>query len=329
MLKSLRKIHKYIIWAVVACFLLWGIQGVGTYFAKKGRIAGTVFGKEVSFQEYNRFYKAAQIFSPGGIEDRQDEEKLREQAWQNIILSREARRRRIDVDDREVRGQILRILDESNIPDPSPEVYRRWLRTFRETPVEFEKKIREYLRIQKLTQGINEEPVLAPTDGQIRDRYQLENSTIGLSIAKFPSYEEALAFKTNVISPRDWERTAAALDAGQIQVIPKESFDGLIKTWDIPDFVASRLFSLEPGTVSDPFPVPNAVAVALIAEKVPADDSRLTDELREKYRRELTELAQFQRFMIWNMKLREEADLKDYLPRSPDEENPPPPEPNF
>src|SRR3990167_8858102 len=63
MLKLLRKKTKVVIWSVVVCFALWGGFSVGTQFQKKGRIAGEVFGREISFQEFNRFYRSSQIFS--------------------------------------------------------------------------------------------------------------------------------------------------------------------------------------------------------------------------------------------------------------------------
>ena len=154
MLKLLRKKTKVVIWSVVVCFALWGGFSVGTQFQKKGRIAGEVFGREISFQEFNRFYRSSQIFS---FEDKpvQDPGFAHRQAWQNLIFSKEARRRKIDVPDDEVRSEILRLLNHMKIENPSTEMYRRWLdQTVRESPQEFESQVRELLRVQKLLREI-------------------------------------------------------------------------------------------------------------------------------------------------------------------------------
>ena len=159
MLKSLRKNTKVIIWAVILCFALWGGFSIGTQFQKRGRVAGEVFGKEISFQEYNLFYRASRIFNFGSPAP-EAEDLLRRKTWQNIIYSHEAKRRKIEVSDEEARREILRLLEDRQIKDPTPEVYRHWLAAgLRQTPQEFESQVREILRIQKLMRKINEEPV--------------------------------------------------------------------------------------------------------------------------------------------------------------------------
>ena len=150
MLKSLRKNTKVIIWTVIFCFILWGGFSVGVQFQKRGRIAGEVFGREVSFQEFNDFLQAAQIFSRGENQS-VDPEFSKMHAWQNLILSREARRRKIEVADDEVRTEVLELLAAQKMDNPTPEFYRRWLQnTFGESPLQFERQVRELLRVRKL-----------------------------------------------------------------------------------------------------------------------------------------------------------------------------------
>lgn len=153
MLKSLRKNTKTIIWMVVIAFVLGGGYSAGSYFKdilfgsnQEMRHAGNVFGKNISFQEFNRFYRAGQMFTPGD-KPIDDPEVLRQAAWQGLIYAREAQRRKIEVSDEEVRGEILGLLDRQGI---SPESYKTWLeRGLRETPQEFESQVRELLRIRK------------------------------------------------------------------------------------------------------------------------------------------------------------------------------------
>jgi hypothetical protein len=149
MLKTFRLHTKTIIWIVVGSFILWGGYSVSA-LKKEGRFAGEAFGKSVSFQEYNQFYRATQLFMPSE-KPVEDPELLRDYTWQNIIYSREAKRKGIKITDEEVRGEISNILKQQGLVSPTTEQYRVWLtRTLHLSPREFEEGLREFIRIQKL-----------------------------------------------------------------------------------------------------------------------------------------------------------------------------------
>lgn len=149
MLKIFRRYTKIIIWFVVGSFVLWGGYSV-TALKKEGRFAGEVFGKSVSFQEYNRFARATQLFMPSD-KPVEDAELLRDYTWQNIIYAHEARLKGIKVSDEEVREEIAKILKQQGLTDPTPEQYKAWLaRSLQISTREFEEGLREFMRIQKL-----------------------------------------------------------------------------------------------------------------------------------------------------------------------------------
>jgi hypothetical protein len=163
MLKLMRKNTKMIIWTVIVSFALWGAYSVGTGFQKEGRLAGEVFGKGVSFQEFNRFYRASQIFSFTG-KPVQDPGLIKQQTWQSILYSREAKQRGIQVTDDEVRTEVERILHGQGIEPITPEIYQRWLRsTVQESAKDFEQEVRELLRIQKLLLQVHNQPMNSPS----------------------------------------------------------------------------------------------------------------------------------------------------------------------
>lgn len=149
MLKIFRKHTKLIIWIVVGSFILWGGYSVSS-LKKEGRYAGEAFGSPVTFQEYNRFYQATQLFMPSE-KPLEDPELLRNYTWQNIVYAREAKREGVKVGDDEVRREIAGILKQQGLVDPTEEQYRIWLtRTLRISPREFEGGLREFMSIQKL-----------------------------------------------------------------------------------------------------------------------------------------------------------------------------------
>ncbi len=153
MLKIFRNNTKIIVWVTVAALaLLFGAGSIADLVGgkKNGRYAGEVFGKTVTFQDYNRFYRATQLFMPSD-KPVDDPDLLRQYTWQNIIYSREAKRNGINVSDQEVRGEISKILEQQGLANPTNEQYKIWLtRSLHLSPPEFEEGLREFIRIQKL-----------------------------------------------------------------------------------------------------------------------------------------------------------------------------------
>ena len=149
MMKFIRKNIKYSIWFLVAAFLIGsGVSISG--MKKEGRFAGEAFGKSVSFQEYNQFYRATQLFMPSE-KPLEDPDLLRNYTWQNIVYSREAKREGIKITDEDVRGEVSNILKQQGLVNPTQDQYKVWLtRSLHMSPHEFEEGLREFMRIQKL-----------------------------------------------------------------------------------------------------------------------------------------------------------------------------------
>jgi len=153
MLKIFRNNTKFIVWiTVVALALLFGAGSIVDLVNRKNsdRFAGEAFGISVTFQEYDRFYRATQLFMPSE-KPVEDPELLRNYTWQNIIYSREAKRKGIQITDEEVRGEIANILKTQGMVSPTAGQYKDWLsRALHISPREFEEGLREFIRIQKL-----------------------------------------------------------------------------------------------------------------------------------------------------------------------------------
>lgn len=151
MMKFLRTHTKIIVWIAAIAFIICGGYSISS-LKKEGRFAGEVFGKAVTFQEYNKFYRATQLFMPSK-EPTKDPDLLRNYTWQNIIYAKEAKREGINVTDQEVRTNIANILQQQGLLNPTPQQYKVWLaRTLQMSPRDFEEGLREFIRIQKLLQ---------------------------------------------------------------------------------------------------------------------------------------------------------------------------------
>ncbi|MBN1689311.1 MAG: SurA N-terminal domain-containing protein [Candidatus Omnitrophica bacterium] len=316
MMKFLRKNTKIIIWAVVFSFILWGGYSVGTSFKKEGRVAGEIFGKDISFQEFNSFYRASQIFSITG-KTIEDPNILKQHTWQSLILSQEAKRQKIDVSDDEVLAEVFRLLAVQKIENPSPELYRRWVQaTLRETPQEFESQIREILRIQKLIQNINQEPLAdPPTEEEARQEFLRDEAMITAELMLFVDQNKAQEFYQKVSNASDWKKETEDKQ-DQVRALTKISLDSLINLWQVEEQKAFELHAHEEGSIIGPLPVGGKYGVFYLKEKKDADEEKFQTEAKEQYLNQLINQMKYQRYVQWAMNLQERANLKDYMPSS-------------
>ena len=167
MLNFFRKKTKAIIWTVVIAFVAWGGYAVSLQFEEANRSPGRIFGKEVSFREYLLASRTVEIFSPTSKEGNPPKpEEIEARTWEFLTLSREAKNRKIDVSDEEVRQEIALLLIPKGGTAITGEQYQQWVRTtFREEPREFENQLREHLRIRKLLNEVRKGTTKDPEEG--------------------------------------------------------------------------------------------------------------------------------------------------------------------
>jgi len=152
---------------IIPSFILWGFEGV---FRKEPgpRFAGKIWGRKISFSEYESALLACRIRAMMLFGDEffkiQEFLNLEEQAWEWLILKEDLKRRKIKVDDREV---IKEISDEPLFQKEgrfNKELYLRILNYFRISPRDFEEQIRSQLGFRKLFSDITRDITLTPEE---------------------------------------------------------------------------------------------------------------------------------------------------------------------
>ncbi len=317
MLKALRKNTKAIIWTVILVFLLWGGFSVGVQFRKEGRIAGEVFGAAVSFQEFERFQRMARIFSPAGADPASDPVVLRSRAWENLILDREAKRRKVSVTDQEVLAEVRRLLESQKIDPASPDQYKTWLRqAVGEEARGFEEKVREMLRIQKLVVLIRAELKPAePDEKKLRDAFLENFKRLNVAMVRLEIHEEASELRSKIQNAQDWENEIRARGVG-VETTGVVTAAHLRERWNLAADFVRELAALEPGSFSGVFEIAGGFCILQVLESYPADESAWTEELHDKYRAQYLAQAEFEALSGWHMQLMEKARLKDHFPQA-------------
>jgi hypothetical protein len=315
MLKILRKHTKSVIWTVVASFVLFGAFSFGASFDKKSRYAGEAFDKGVSFQEFNRFYKSAQIFAYGQKDspEAQDPDVLRLKTWQNLAYAKHAKKLGLEVSDKEVSDELHRLLAAQGFTDPTPTLYRNWLKMSLQThPAEFETMIREMLRIQKMVsdQSISKEEIPLVSEQEAKERFIKDQRMLSAEMLIFSTREEADSFKTQ-LKNNDWteQATQSNFDIVKVEKAPLSMIE---RSWQIPANELLSIFQLNVGEISAPVLVQDHIALVRVIDKIEADLKIWSPEKTAEYQSKLSDDSKRLHLLKWHLELMQKAKIVDY-----------------
>ena len=172
---------KILMWSLVVIFALWGLGSVAT---SRKTYAGIVFGKKVSFQDYNRSYNAvlnrAKMMYGDKLPKLEKFLNLRSQAWDRLILEYSAKKKHIRVSNKEVVERIASFpfFQRNGVFDDRLYTYIV-SNVFQSSPRDFEEAVRNDIKIDKLINSVTGD--IDVTDEEIRDAYRAENETADVS----------------------------------------------------------------------------------------------------------------------------------------------------
>jgi peptidyl-prolyl cis-trans isomerase D len=185
MLNILRKKEnmRAILWIIcVIIIVTFVFFGVRTPFFGQGSqsgYAGTVYGKKISTEDFAKSYKAcynqALMLYGNNLPKVKDRLNLEAQAWERIILLRQAEEQGINANDEEIRSRIIEIFGGSEKFDK--EIYESALVNYFNTSARaFEEQIRNTLKISKLINEITSDITIS--DDEVLEMYRKENEKI-------------------------------------------------------------------------------------------------------------------------------------------------------
>jgi len=180
--KTAKKVWIGLAIIIIPAFALWGF-GSSSRDRKDNAPIGKIFGRSISSLEYNKSLAAVKTSALMQFGDKLPEiEKylnLESQAWERLILLYEAKKRRINVSDKEV---IQTIQDTPYFRDKkgfSQRAYNEILRyVFRLQARTYEEQIRQSLTLSKLYNQITKD--VKVSDEQIRQDYLKINQELSI-----------------------------------------------------------------------------------------------------------------------------------------------------
>ncbi len=309
-LKVLRKKTKLVIWGIIVAFCLWGAFSVGVQIKQGGhQAAGRVFGKTVSYQEFDRMERATRLFSLTGARI-EDAELLRQQTWQNIIFAHESRQRKLKVSDDDVREELKRLLAAYQIPANAPGVYANWVRSISaSTPRDFEEMVREMLRVQKLLQNVRRELEETPSRNDILTEFLRQNRQLGGEVFRFATHEEAGEFLQKA---RAAQGAAESILPTKLELTAAKNIQA---DYLLSNDATTRLAQTTLNQLTEPIPCRGSACVFRLTDRKEADPALLNaEDESKKIEDALKEKKTSARFLIWSQALLTRAQLKDEMP---------------
>jgi len=189
MFKHLRKKMKVVMWFVLGAFVLWGGGNILVSRTQANMTVGAVFGKKVSYNKFIGALRAAETQAKLMYGDKYREVSkyidLEKEAWDRIILLREAKKRKVKIADKDVieNVQQMQIFQDKN-DIFSNEIYSRILQYFlRADPRIFEEQMRANMKIVKVREAITGSVELS--DEELLEAYKEANERVKVNYISF------------------------------------------------------------------------------------------------------------------------------------------------
>lgn len=251
-------------------------------------IIGEAFGKPVSEEAFDYYYKTALIFTRTGKQSRTDDE-TRSEAWQNLIFLREAEALKIVVLQEELMEELKRLLSEKGVTYGT-DAYQVWVATqFGESAAMLESRIRDLLVINKLMKK-QMDPAVTVTEAEMEEKYRNQYGSFESEYIWFENEAQAKEFQAAVTAnPKLWKETfdAKRKELGQkggawINIM---SLEALIDLWKFPREDAYRILDVANGSFTTAKNYYGDVVLRVLNTKKAAMNEY--DEKRKTYYRDM------------------------------------------
>ena len=179
--KNMRVILWIICVIIIVTFVFFGMRTPNLNRGSSSRYAGIAFGRKISNEDYAKSYKAcynqALMLYGNELPKAIERLNLKTQAWERIILIKEANNQHIGTSDDKVRDRIVAIFGGPENFDK--EKYEIILANyFNTSPRAFEEEIRDSLKISMLLEAITSN--ITTSDEEVLEMYKMENEKVNV-----------------------------------------------------------------------------------------------------------------------------------------------------
>lgn len=318
----MRRYFRKIILLAIVCVLPWALVWAEEKQLQKEEFAGEFqgWGIKVPLGNYYFIKGAIVLFGTRWGASPQTPEELEERTWDQLLLSYEAFRRDIKVEQKEVEEEITKTLSSEKITfdwKQDKEAYAKWLKDRTGETIElFENQLRHLLQLEKLRQQVLETIKPAVTEQEAYQEFLNEYNTLELELVQFDEQKDAESYYQKMKDPALWEAEAKK-DPKFAKRPGFVSLEFLMDMWKIPKDDLYKMLTQEENSTYPPTTVYKGYGVFRILKKRVAQESEFP-KLRDSYFKQVEMIKKYEGLKLWLKQLKEEAKIKKYeLPAPP------------
>jgi hypothetical protein len=323
--------HKLLFFGVVlfslACFVSPSFcqdtpraspQPSGSQEGWAGEFSG--WGVKVPIGNYYFIKSAIMVFGTRWGSMPTTPQEWEDRVWEQLLLSYEAFRRDLKVEQKELDDEITKTLGSEKVAfdwKTDKEAYAKWVKERIGEPVElFENELRHLLQLEHLRQQVMENIKPTVTEGEAYQKFLNEYNTLELELLQFDELKDALTFYDKVKDSSSWEEEVKKFPKESIKRPGFVSLEFLIDMWKIPKDDLYKMLKLQVDSTYPPVPIYKGYGVFRILKKREAQDSDFP-RLRDSYFKQVEMMKKYEGLQSWLKQLKEEAKIKPYPLPSP------------
>lgn len=289
-----------------------GGQDADVISIEKPDLAGEFFGVPVSMDNYRFAKAAATIFGARWGSEPTTPQEREDRVWEDLLLSYEAFRRQVVVEQSELEEEIQKLLQAEKVSfdwRKDKDSYEKWIKEKVNEPKDlFENQLKHLIQLDKLRKHVAEGIEPRVTEEEAYQKYLNQYNTLGVEFVRFDELKKAEAFYRRMKNPKLWEKEAKknpkfALRPGFV------SLEFLIEIWKIPKADAYAMLNLPENSVYKPTPVYKGYGVFRTLQKRVAEEGKFP-ELRASYMDQVKKIKQYEGLKEWIQQMKKDAHIK-------------------
>jgi hypothetical protein len=277
----------------------------------------------VPFSNYYFVQGAIMVFGTKWGESPQTEQELQDRVWEQLVLSFEAFRRDIKVEDKELEEEIDKMVKAEKVAfdwKKDKQAFSDWVKEKTKENVElFQNQLRHLIQLEKLRKEVLDTFKPQVTEVEAKNEFINEYNTIELELKQFDQLKDAEVFYQKMKDPKSWVEEGKK-DPKFFQHPGFVSFEFLIHMWKIPKDDLYRMLTMDIDAIYPPVPVYKGYGVMRILKKRQADPAEFP-KVRESYLKQVEMIKKYDQLKEWLKNLKQDAGIKIY-PANPQMDKP-------
>ncbi len=272
------------------------------------------FGVQVPMTNYYFIKGAVSVFGTRWGASPTTPEELESAVWDQLVLSFEAYRRKIEVKQEDLDNEIAKVLESEKVEfdwRKDSAAYAAWAKEKLNVSVEtLQNFLRHLLQLENLRKQVLDEFKPSVTEDEARQEFRNEHNSLELELAQFDKLEDAQEYFKTMKDPKKWEEQNKS-DPKYYKHPGFVSLEFLIFMWKIPKDDLYKMMKMEVNTIYAPIPVYKGYGVIRILNKRPAVEEDFA-KYKDSYFKQVEMNKKYDQLKEWVSKLKSDAGIVVY-----------------